>query len=73
MIRIEVVYIGRLLCKLYLLFTDYVEENITPKHVHPSEWKWAKIDFNIVLKNDSTIQELYNKIDINLIVTEFPV
>ena len=53
-------------------FTDYVEENITPKHVHPSEWKWAKIDFNMVLRNDGTIQDLYNRIDTDLIVTAFP-
>ena len=53
-------------------FTDYVEENITPKHVHPSEWKWAKIDFNMILKNDGTVQDLYNRIDTDLIVTAFP-
>lgn len=53
-------------------FTDYVEENITPKHVHPSEWKWAKIDFNFLLKNDGTVQQLYDKIDTDLVVTTFP-
>ena len=53
-------------------FTDYVEENITPKHVHPSEWKWAKIDFNMILRNDGTVQDLYNRIDTDLIVTAFP-
>ena len=53
-------------------FTDYVEENITPKHVHPSEWKWAKINFNFLLKNDGTVQQLYNKIDTDLVVTTFP-
>ena len=53
-------------------FTDYVEENITPKHVHPSEWKWAKIDFNFLLKNDGTVQQLYDKIDTDLVVTAFP-
>lgn len=53
-------------------FTDYVEENITPKHVHPSEWKWAKIDFNFLLKNNGTVQQLYDKIDTDLVVTKFP-
>ena len=53
-------------------FTDYVEENITPKHVHPSEWKWAKIDFNFLLNNNGTVQQLYDKIDTDLVVTKFP-
>ena len=44
-------------------FTDYVEEDITPKHVHPSEWKWAKIDFDWHVKNNSTITDLYRSID----------
>ena len=44
-------------------FTDYVEENITPKHAHPSEWKWAKIDFDWHVKNNSTVSELYKQVD----------
>ena len=44
-------------------FTDYVEEDITPKHVHPSEWKWAKINFDWHVKNNSTISNLYRSID----------
>ena len=47
-------------------FTDYVEEDITPKHVHPSEWKWAKIDFDWHVKNNSTITDLYRSIDCQL-------
>ena len=44
-------------------FTDYVEENITPKHAHPSEWKWAKIDFDWHVKNNSSVSELYKQVD----------
>ena len=43
-------------------FTDYVEENITPKHAHPSEWKWAKIDFDWHVKNNSSVSELYKQV-----------
>ena len=51
-------------------FTDYVEEDITPKHVHPSEWKWAKINFDWHVKNDSTVRELYKQVDEMVIAEE---
>jgi hypothetical protein len=44
-------------------FTDYVEEDITPKHAHPSEWKWAKINFDWHVKNNNTVSELYQQVD----------
>ena len=44
-------------------FADYVEEDITPKHAHPSEWKWAKINFDWHVKNNSTVSKLYQQVD----------
>jgi len=44
-------------------FTDYVEGNITPTHAHPSEWMWAKIDFDHTIKNNTTVEDLHNKVE----------
>jgi hypothetical protein len=50
-------------------FTSYVEGNIIPKNIHSSEYAWAKSDFDYVIKNDGTLEELYTKID-ELIVSD---
>jgi hypothetical protein len=31
--------------------------------IHPSEWKWIGTDFDLVLDNNHTLNELYNKIE----------
>ena len=49
-------------------FVDYVEGNIEPKGVHSSEYVWAKEEFDFVIENNGTKEELYAKID-NLIVS----
>jgi len=49
-------------------FTSYVEGNIMPTGVHSSEYAWAKSEFDHVIKNDGTLEELYQQVD-NLIVS----
>lgn len=44
-------------------FVDYVEGNIEPKGVHTSEYAWAHEEFDYVVENDGTKEELYAKID----------
>jgi len=44
-------------------FISYVEGNIQPTGIHSSEYAWAKSDFDYVIKNDGTLQELYSQVD----------
>jgi len=44
-------------------FTSYVEGNIMPTGIHSSEYAWAKSDFDYVIKNDGTLEELYQQVD----------
>ena len=50
-------------------FTDYVEGNIAPKNVHSSEYAWAKSEYDHLITNDGTLEELHSKID-DLIVSD---
>ena len=49
-------------------FVDYVEGNIEPKDIHTSEYAWAKEEFDFVIENNGSKDELYTKID-DLIVS----
>ena len=49
-------------------FTSYVEGNIIPAGIHSSEYAWAKSDFDYVIKNNGTLEELYKQVD-DLIVS----
>lgn len=49
-------------------FTSYVEGNIQPASVHSSEYVWARSEFDIVIENNGSIEDLYKKID-DLIVS----
>ena len=49
-------------------FTSYVEGNIQPAGVHSSEYVWARSEFDIVIENNGSIDDLYKKID-DLIVS----
>ena len=44
-------------------FTSYVEDNIKPVGIHSSEYAWAKSEFDYVIKNDGTLEELYQQVD----------
>jgi len=50
-------------------FVDYTEGNIEPKGIHTSEYAWAKEEFDFVIENNGTKEELYAKID-DLIVSD---
>jgi hypothetical protein len=50
-------------------FTDYVEGNVVPKNVHLSEYAWAKSEYDHLITNDGTLENLHSKID-NLIVSD---
>jgi len=50
-------------------FTDYVEGNVVPKNVHSSEYAWAKSEYDHLITNDGTLENLHSKID-NLIVSD---
>ena len=49
-------------------FTDYVEGNIEPKNVHSSEYAWAKSEYDHLITNNGTLEELHQQID-DLIVS----
>jgi len=49
-------------------FTDYVEGNVVPKNVHSSEYAWAKSEYDHLITNDGTLEDLHSKID-DLIVS----
>ena len=44
-------------------FTDYIEGNIVPKNVHSSEYAWAKSEYDHLITNNGTLEELHQKID----------
>ena len=44
-------------------FTDYVEGNVVPKNIHLSEYAWAKSEYDHLITNDGTLEELHSKID----------
>ena len=50
-------------------FTDYVEGNVVPKNVHLSEYAWAKSEYDHLITNDGTLEDLHSKID-DLIVSD---
>ena len=50
-------------------FTDYVEGNVIPKDVHSSEYAWAKSEYDHLITNDGTLEDLHSKID-DLIVSD---
>jgi hypothetical protein len=39
-------------------FINYVEGNVEPKNIHSSEYAWAKEEFDYVIENDGTKEEL---------------
>ena len=50
-------------------FTDYVEGNVVPKNIHLSEYAWAKSEYDHLITNDGTLEDLHSKID-DLIVSD---
>ena len=44
-------------------FVNYVEGNIEPTGIHSSEYAWAKEEFDFIIENNGTKEQLYEKID----------
>lgn len=40
---------------------EYMSEHFP--HIHPSEWEWAKTEFDFVAENDASLADLYHKIE----------
>ena len=45
-----------------LWFRQYVDLDIEPTDVHPSEWRWAKTSFEHNIYNEGTIDDLKNQV-----------
>ena len=52
-------------------FTDYVEGNVVPKNVHLSEYAWAKSEYDHLITNDGTSEDLHSKIDDLIVSNKF--
>jgi len=48
-------------------FRVYQDIGVEPKDVHPSEWAWAKADFDKILDNNSTVDSLRNQVQDHLV------
>ena len=56
--------------KLEGTYLNYLDEydyknlnyNIEIPHIHPSEWDWANVDFDYIIKNDGNIEDLKNNV-----------
>ena len=44
-------------------FVNYVEGNIEPTGVHSSEYAWAKEEFDFIIENNQSKEDLYKKVD----------
>ena len=50
-------------------FRMYQDIGVEPKEAHPSEWKWANVDFNYVVDNNGTIDQLKSLVQGHLVST----
>ena len=53
-------------------FTNYVEGNIEPTGIHSSEYAWAKEEFDYVIENNGTKEQLSAKLDELLVSNKIP-
>ena len=56
-------------------FTSYVEGNIIPSGIHSSEYLWAKSEFDYIIDNNGSKENLYKKVDdliVGLEITNTP-
>ena len=44
-------------------FTSYVEGNIVPQGIHSSEYAWAKSEYDHLITNNGTLEDLYKQVD----------
>ena len=50
-------------------FRMYQDIGVEPKEAHPSEWKWANVDFNYVVDNNGTMDQLKSLVQGHLVST----
>ena len=43
-------------------FESLREKNIIPTDVHPSEYEWVRSEFDQVIENEGTLEDLRNQI-----------
>ena len=43
-------------------FVDYRISAVEPKDIHPSEWEWGRANFDFIIDNNGTMQELKNQV-----------
>jgi len=43
-------------------FRQYQNHNIIPTDVHPSEWEWARCDFDAIIENDGSLDDLRDNV-----------
>ena len=51
-------------------FRMYQDIGVEPKDVHPSEWKWANVNFNNTIDNNGTIEQLKSLVQGHLAASE---
>jgi hypothetical protein len=51
-------------------FRMYQDIGVEPKDVHKSEWAWANIDFNTVIDNHGTLEQLKSQVQDRLASSE---
>jgi hypothetical protein len=47
-------------------FDQYIYYNIQPQGIHPSEWQWARCNFDQTIENTGTIDDLKEKVALML-------
>lgn len=53
-------------------FVDYRLSAKPPKDIHPSEWAWARADFDYRISNNAKLQDLRNLVGDRLVSTALP-
>jgi hypothetical protein len=45
----------------------YQDIGVEPQDVHPSEWRWANVEFDQIIENNHTIDDLKNLVQGRLV------
>jgi len=44
-------------------FAEYKAKGAQPEGIHPSEWAWANTDFDHIIENNSSVEDLHQQVD----------
>jgi hypothetical protein len=47
-------------------YEDFMSGNLDMTNIHPSKYMWIKNNFDVVINNNSSLQDLYNNIDLSI-------